>query len=101
MDWNSYNMTVVLPNGINLLLTYKPDCEETHASSVFSGTGCVGAVFDLNSDKGPNKIGEDIITYGNVLISGVMIFNGKKWKLPFYTQGVSYQECLELKNKVW
>ena len=75
---NTETVGIVTGDGVPMILVYSPNCSgfdeaKQYTWSVENGkpvtnatTNCVSAIFDINGQKGPNKIGTDVRTLNSI-----------------------------------
>ena len=56
-DYADDNVSFVTNNGIAVLINYNKEC---HPNASNENRSCYVALVDVNGDKGPNKVGEDL-----------------------------------------
>ncbi len=101
---------IVTADGTAMILTYDKKCDIdenktiTWSNDQSSTTGCIGAIFDWNGSKMPNKWTEDVVALNAVGGLGKACFfeiNGSCFKAPILQNSWMYSsQCDVLKEKL-
>ncbi len=95
---------IVTGNGTPMLLSFNRECENLDPDSSYEEgetSRCVAGVYDINGAKGPNKYGEDIISFNANGFGSSCYFKigGTCYSGIFNAPGLSTDECIKLKRE--
>ena len=109
-DWAD-TVGIITADGTAMILSYDKDCEfdvdksglTYNKSSLSNSVECLSGVFDWNGGKKPNKLGQDVLTFGKAAGLGnacAVEVNGKCFTAPFTPSSLSFAECEAEKDKL-
>ena len=109
-DWAD-TVGIITADGTAMILSYDKDCEFDvdksgliyNKSSLSNSVECLSGVFDWNGGKKPNKLGQDVLTFGKAAGLGnacAVEVNGKCFTAPFIPSPLSFAECEAEKDKL-
>lgn len=114
-DYTSPNVGIITADGTPMILSYNKKCEALDPVVEYSWStednkpvsnataGCVAAVFEINGNKKPNKLSNDVVLFNaNGLGSScaIELESGKCFGAPFAAGRISKSACEIIKDEM-